>query len=81
MNFCQSLGRILAFDIANFAKESVSSRLQTLDPNQFEDKVSNPLPTVDNKPWFVDFFAPVCHLCYNYEKIIIFRFKLNKINN
>ncbi|CAG2182364.1 unnamed protein product, partial [Oppiella nova] len=50
-------GRILAFDIANFAKESLTSDLQTLDPNIFEDKVTNPVPT--GKPWFVDFFAPV----------------------
>jgi hypothetical protein len=57
LNFT-SKGRILAHDIVTFAKESLSSQLQTLDPNQFEDKVINSVSNAD-KPWFVDFFAPV----------------------
>ncbi|CAG2120682.1 unnamed protein product, partial [Medioppia subpectinata] len=52
----------MAFDIANFAKESLTSRLQTLDPNVFEDKVNNAV-SADSKPWFVDFFSPWCPPC------------------
>ena len=38
-----------------FAKESASSSVQTLGPDDFPAKISKP-----DLPFFVDFFAPVC---------------------
>ena len=47
-------GRFTAHDIAVFAKESASSSVQTLGPDDFPAKVTQP-----DLPFFVDFFAPV----------------------
>lgn len=47
-------GRFTAHDIAVFAKESASSSVQTLGPEDFPAKITKP-----NHPFFVDFFAPV----------------------
>ncbi|PFX28948.1 DnaJ-like subfamily C member 10 [Stylophora pistillata] len=46
-------GRFTAHDIAVFAKESASSSVQTLGPEDFPAKITKP-----NHPFFVDFFAP-----------------------
>ncbi|KAJ7354834.1 DnaJ sub C member 10 [Desmophyllum pertusum] len=46
-------GRFTAHDIAVFAKESASSSVQTLGPEDFPAKVNQP-----EHPFFVDFFAP-----------------------
>lgn len=51
-------GRFTAHDIAVFAKESASSSVQTLGPDDFPAKVTQP-----NLPFFVDFFAPWCPPC------------------
>lgn len=47
----------MAHDIAVFAKESASSPVQTLGPEDFPAKVNKP-----DLPFFVDFFAPVRRL-------------------
>lgn len=52
-----SKGRTSAHDIATFAKESVSSHMQALDPIKFKTIAHEPLST--EKPWLIDFFAPV----------------------
>ena len=44
----------MAHDIAVFARESASSPVQTMGPEDFPAKVSKP-----DLPFFVDFFAPV----------------------
>ncbi|XP_015751062.1 PREDICTED: dnaJ homolog subfamily C member 10-like [Acropora digitifera] len=51
-------GRFTAHDIAVFAKESASSSVQTLGPDDFPAKISKP-----DLPFFVDFFAPWCPPC------------------
>lgn len=51
-------GRFTAHDIAVFAKESASSSVQTLGPEDFPAKITKP-----NQPFFVDFFAPWCPPC------------------
>ncbi|KAK2560566.1 DnaJ-like protein subfamily C member 10 [Acropora cervicornis] len=51
-------GRFTAHDIAVFAKESASSSVQTLCPDDFPAKISKP-----DLPFFVDFFAPWCPPC------------------
>ena len=54
--FLHCAGRFTAHDIAVFVKESASSSVQTLGPEDFPAKVSQP-----DVPFFVDFFAPVRH--------------------
>jgi len=51
-------GRFTAHDIVVFAKESASSSVQTLGPDDFPAKVTRP-----DLPFFVDFFAPWCPPC------------------
>ncbi|XP_076340321.1 dnaJ homolog subfamily C member 10-like [Tachypleus tridentatus] len=53
-------GRATAHDIAGFARESLSSRVHTLGPSDFPDRV------IQSKDiWFVDFYAPWCPPCMN----------------
>ncbi|XP_048578142.1 dnaJ homolog subfamily C member 10 isoform X2 [Nematostella vectensis] len=51
-------GRFTAHDIALFAKESVSSNVHALGPEDFPSSVISP-----SRPFFVDFFAPWCPPC------------------
>ncbi|XP_070570725.1 dnaJ homolog subfamily C member 10-like [Ptychodera flava] len=51
-------GRMMAQDIAAFARESVTSPVHMLDPSDFPDPVIN-----SGEPWFVDFFSPHCPPC------------------
>ncbi|XP_076035783.1 dnaJ homolog subfamily C member 10-like [Oratosquilla oratoria] len=51
-------GRLIAHDIANFAKESASSvRFQILTPKEFPEVIR------DGSMWFIDFYAPWCPPC------------------
>ena len=54
-----SVGRYTAHDIAVFAKESATSKVQTLGPEDFPNHVIKP-----NHPFFVDFFAPVSNFTF-----------------
>lgn len=55
--FCKIIifnpGRYNAHDIVNFAKESASSNVRVLNPEDF------PRILEKKENWFVDFFAPV----------------------
>lgn len=53
-----AVGRMVAEDIASFARESSLSHVRSLTPNDFPDRVIN-----SGEPWFVDFFAPWCPPC------------------
>ena len=54
MNFT---GRMKTSELASFAVESVRSQVTTLNPSYFDLKEN--LPVDQDKPWFIDFFAPV----------------------
>lgn len=51
-------GRLTAHDIASFVRQSLSSRVEALGPQDFPGKVIESKDT-----WFVDFFAPWCPPC------------------
>ena len=44
-------------ELASFAVESVRSQVTTLNPSHFN--LEENLPVNQDKPWFIDFFAPV----------------------
>ncbi|XP_077997471.1 dnaJ homolog subfamily C member 10-like [Glandiceps talaboti] len=51
-------GRMMAQDIAAFARESITSQVHMLDPSDF------PNPVIEgDEYWFVDFFSPHCPPC------------------
>lgn len=51
-------GRMMAHDVATFARESVVTNVETLGPQDFPERVVN-----SGEPWFIDFFAPWCPPC------------------
>ena len=48
------VGRYTAHDIAVFARESLTSNVRTLEPDDFPQVVMSA-----HEQWFIDFFAPV----------------------
>ena len=48
-------GRMMAHDVANFAKEVYHSKTKTLSPSDFPGVVESGVP------WMIDFFSPVGH--------------------
>ncbi|XP_065834380.1 dnaJ homolog subfamily C member 10-like [Oscarella lobularis] len=56
--FEQHHGRLLAEDLAVFARASSSSHVLALTPDDFPERVIN-----RRDPWVVDFFAPWCPPC------------------
>lgn len=58
------LGRYTAQDIAVFARETSSSKVFTLGPENFPSPV-----TTGEENWFVDFFAPVRLVSYDRDWI------------
>jgi len=50
-------GRDSAHDVAAFARDSISTNVQALEPSNFPDRV-----LYKTRVWFVDFFAPVSTL-------------------
>nr|CAB3238821.1 dnaJ homolog subfamily C member 10 [Phallusia mammillata] len=52
-------GRPSVAELSMFAQESSKARLHTLNPSHFKDGMM----VENDKPWFVDFFAPWCPPC------------------